>query len=76
MELDQAIARTERVAESTHRKAGPVLRELSELYAAAGRYDQAISTAQAALELASAAQAEERVRQIRRMLRSYEAAKP
>jgi len=75
-ELNHEIARTERAAESTQSRDAPVLRKLSELYAAAGRYDQAISTAQAALELASAAKAEDLVTHIRRMIRSYEAAKP
>ncbi len=75
-ELDQAIARTERAAESTRHQDARVLRKLSELYAAAGRYDQATSTAQAALALALAAQAEELATQLRRLMRSYRAAKP
>jgi len=46
------------------------------VYAAAGRYDSAIATAQTALDLASAAKTNELVERIRRQLEKYRQAKP
>ncbi len=73
-DLHEAIAGTERSARSTRYEDAAILRELSEMYAAAGRYDRAISTAQAALELATAARTEELVTRLRRLIVSYRAA--
>ena len=73
---DEAIELAERAAGLTEYQDASILNTLATAYAAAGRFDQAMTTAQAALTLASAAQNEELVNHIRKQLELYKQAKP
>jgi hypothetical protein len=53
-----------------------VLDTLAAAYASAGQFDKAAKTAQAALELASASNADELAEQLRNRLELYRQAKP
>jgi Flp pilus assembly protein TadD/mono/diheme cytochrome c family protein len=67
----EAVRLAERVAELTKYQDATVLDALAVAYAASGQLDRAISTAQAAFALASAAGAGELAGQIRTRLESY-----
>ncbi len=75
-DMTQAISFAERADRLTKNKNPAVLNTLAEVYAAAGRYDSAIATAQTALDLASAAKMNELAERIRRQLERYRQAKP
>jgi tetratricopeptide (TPR) repeat protein len=72
----QAIELAERAAKLTKYQNPTILDTLSAAYAAAGQFDRAITTAQAALKLASDAQADELANHIRKRLELYRQAKP
>lgn len=72
----EAIVLAERAAQLTEYQNASVLDTLAAAYAAAGRFEQAVTTAEAALELASAAKADELVISIRKQLQLYRQAKP
>jgi len=71
----EAIALAERAAKLTGYQSAPILDTLAAAYAAAGRFEQAVATAEAALELASAAKADKLVIQLRKQLQLYKQAK-
>ncbi|MEE9370394.1 MAG: tetratricopeptide repeat protein, partial [Sedimentisphaerales bacterium] len=75
-DTDRAVSFAERADRLTKNKNPAVLNTLAEVYAAAGRYDSAIATAQTALDLASAAKTNELAERIRRQLERYRQAKP
>jgi len=72
----EAIVLAERAAKLTDYQNAPILETLAAAYAAAGRFEQAVTTAEAALELASAVQADELVIRIRKQLQLYKQSKP
>jgi len=75
-DTDRAVSFAERADGLTKNKNPAVLNTLAEVYAAAGRYDSAIATAQTALDLATAAKMNELAERIRRQLEKYRQAKP
>ena len=75
-DANQAIEFAERAAELTRYQNAAVLDTLAAAYAAAGQFDRAVTTAQTALELASAAQNEQLANHIRKQLELYKQAKP
>ena len=72
----QAIELAKRAAELTGHKDAAILETLAAAYAAAGKFDQAVKTAEAALSLATAAQADELANHIRKKIQIYRQAKP
>ena len=72
----EAIALAERAAKLTKYQNATILETLAAAYAAAGQFDRAVTTAEAALELASAAQADKLAIRIRKQLQLYRQAKP
>jgi tetratricopeptide (TPR) repeat protein len=72
----QAIELAKRAAELTGYKDATILETLAAAYAAAGQFDQAVKTAEAALSLATAAQADELANHIRKQIQLYRQAKP
>ena len=70
------ISLAERTAKLTEYQDATVLEVLAAGYAAAGQFDQAVATAQAALELALGVQNKELANYIRRKLELYRQAKP
>ncbi len=72
----EAIALAERAAKLTRYQNVTILNTLAASYASAGQFDQAMTTAQKALALASAAQNNELANHIRRQLEFYRQAKP
>jgi tetratricopeptide (TPR) repeat protein len=75
-DVAEAIVLAERAAELTHYKDIAILDTLEVAYAAAGQFDRAITTAQTAIALASAAQDAELVKQIRKRVELYKQSKP
>ncbi len=75
-DASEAIDLAERAAELTKYQNVTILNTLATAYASAGQFDQAVTTAQAALALASAAQNDELANRIRRQLELYRQAKP
>jgi tetratricopeptide (TPR) repeat protein len=75
-DANQAIELAERAAKLTKYQNPTILDTLAAAYAAAGQFDRAVTTAQAALTLASAAQADELANRIRKRLELYRQAKP
>ncbi len=75
-DTDRAVSFAERAAELTENKNLAVLNTLTEVYAAAGQYDNAVLTAQAVLDLATAAGMDELAKRIRSQLENYKQAKP
>jgi cytochrome c-type biogenesis protein CcmH/NrfG len=67
----EALILAERAAELTGHKDAQVLDTLGAAYAATGQFTRAVTTAQAAIELASEAGAKEDVDYIRRQLEHY-----
>jgi len=72
---DEAIRFAERAAELTKHQSIPVLDTLALAYAAAGRFDRAVTTIETAVTLASAAQAETQIAYLRKKLELYKQAK-
>jgi Flp pilus assembly protein TadD len=72
---DEAVKAAERAAELTKHGDATILETLAAAYAAAGRFNEAVTAAQAAMELASAAQNKELSNRIRRQLELYRQAK-
>lgn len=68
---DEAVGFAERAAELTGHQDASTLDTLAAAYAAAGRFDRAATTAQKAIELASASGAEELVEYLRKQLEIY-----
>ncbi|MEE9211354.1 MAG: tetratricopeptide repeat protein, partial [Phycisphaeraceae bacterium] len=75
-EPNQAIELAERAAKLTQHHSAAVLDTLAAAYAAAGRFDRAVTTAQEALELATNAQTATLADQIRTRLERYRQHKP
>jgi tetratricopeptide (TPR) repeat protein len=73
---NQAIEIAKRAVELTGHKDAAILETLAAAYAAAGQFDQAVKTAEAALSLATAAQADELANHIRKQIQIYRQAKP
>jgi Tfp pilus assembly protein PilF len=73
---NQAIEIAKRAAELTGHKDATILETLAAAYAAAGQFDQAVKTAEVALSLATAAQADELANHIRKQIQLYRQAKP
>ena len=67
----EAVALAERAAEVTNHEEVGALDVLAAAYASAGRFDQAVTTARAALELASARDQESLAAGIRQRLQTY-----
>jgi tetratricopeptide (TPR) repeat protein len=74
-DASEAIRFAERAAELTKYQNVSILDTLAVAYAAAGRFDKAVTTMQAAITLASAAQADELVDDLRKQLELYRQAK-
>ncbi len=72
----QAIEIAKRAVELTGHKDPAILETLAAAYAAAGQFDQALKTAETALSLATAAQADELADHIRKKIQIYRQAKP
>ncbi len=72
----RAVELAERAAELTRYQNAHILDTLAAAYASAGQFDRAVTTAQAALELASAAQNDELANSIHKRLELYKQAKP
>ena len=72
----QAIEIAKRAAELTGHQDATILETLAAAYASAGQFDQAVTTAEAALKLASATQANELANHIRKKIELYRQAKP
>ncbi len=72
----QAIELAERAAKLTQYQDAPILATLAAAYASAGQFDRAVTTAQKAMELASAARDDELANHIRGQLELYRQAKP
>ncbi|PYV39525.1 MAG: peptidase S1, partial [Acidobacteria bacterium] len=70
-----AVGLAERAAELTQYRELEILDTLAATYAAAGRFERATTTAQAALSLASAAKLDRRANEIRRRLKLYKQGK-
>ncbi len=75
-DADEAVKFAERSAKLTRYQNATILDILAAAYAAADRFEQAVTTAQAALELATASQDKEQTSQIRKRLELYEQKKP
>ena len=73
---DQAILFAQRADDATDHKDPAILDTLAAAYAAAGRFDQAVTTAQTATDLARAAQADQLAHQITQHLKRYQQAQP
>jgi tetratricopeptide (TPR) repeat protein len=73
---DMAIRLAERAAELSQYQNFEILDTLAAAYAAGDRFDRAVSIAQAALELASAAKLNPQANQIRKRLELYKQSKP
>jgi tetratricopeptide (TPR) repeat protein len=73
---DEAIRLAEHAAELTERKNGAVLDLLAAAYAAAGQFERAVATAEEALDLASASQADRLADVIRARLELYRQGTP
>jgi tetratricopeptide (TPR) repeat protein len=73
---NEAIILAEQAAKLTGYRNASVLETLAAAYASAGRFEQAVTTAEAALELASAAQIDELVIRLRTQLQLYKQGKP
>jgi tetratricopeptide (TPR) repeat protein len=71
----EAIVLAERAAKLTEYQNAPILETLAAAYASAGRFEQAVTTTEAALELA-AAEADELVIRIRKQLQLYKQGRP
>ncbi|MEA3227293.1 MAG: tetratricopeptide repeat protein, partial [Planctomycetota bacterium] len=67
----EAVSLAERAATLTEHENASILDTLAAAYAAAGRFDRAIATAQEAIELASTAGAEELADYLRKQLEIY-----
>jgi spermidine synthase len=72
----EAVRLAERAAKLTGHRNAAILNTLAEAYAAAGRFDKAITVAEAALALASNQQNENLVDKIRHRLELYRQKKP
>jgi len=72
----QAIEIAKRAVELTGHKDAAILETLAVAYAAAGQFDQAVKTAETALSLATAAQADELANHIRKKIQIYRQQKP
>ena len=70
-DASEAIRFAQRAAKLTKYQNASVLDTLATAYAAAGQFDRAVDTAQAAITLASAAQADELVSSLRKQLELY-----
>ncbi|NIP23840.1 MAG: tetratricopeptide repeat protein [Phycisphaerae bacterium] len=75
-DISEAIVLGERAAKLTNYKNASILETLAGVYAAAGRFEQALTTTEAALELASAARAEKLMIRLRKQLQLYKQKKP
>lgn len=73
---NQAITFAERAAKLTKHQNAQILDTLAAAYAAAGQFDQAVATAEAALNSAIAKQDEDLANHIRKLLQRYKQAKP
>jgi tetratricopeptide (TPR) repeat protein len=73
---DVAVGLAERAAELTQYRELEILDSLAAAYAAANRFDRAVTTAQAALALASADRLNQRADGVRRRLKLYSQGKP
>ena len=73
---DEAVRLAEQAAELTKRKNPSLLDTLSVAYAAAGRFNEAISTAQKAIELAKSSDKDKLAEEITKHLQLYKAGKP
>ena len=71
-----AVRLAERASELTNNQSAEVLDTLGAAYAAAGQFDPAVATAQAAFALASTARADKLSAAIRRRLELYRQGKP
>jgi len=71
----QAVEFAERAVELTKHQSAVILNTLAETYAAAGRFDKAIITAQETLAIASAAQNKELADYVRKQLELYKQSK-
>jgi tetratricopeptide (TPR) repeat protein len=69
--VDKAVSLAEQAAELTSRQDVVILDTLATVYSKAGRYEQALITAQAALELASAAADNEMAEHLRKQVELY-----
>jgi tetratricopeptide (TPR) repeat protein len=72
----QAIEIAKRAADLTRYQDATILETLAAAYASAGQFDRAVTTAETALTLASAAQADELANHIRKKIELYRQAKP
>lgn len=72
----QAIEIAKRAADLTKYQDAAILETLAAAYAAAGQFDQAVKTVEAALSLATAAHADELANHIRKKIELYRQAKP
>ena len=75
-DISEAIVLGERAARLTKYQNASILETLAGVYAGAGRFEQAVTTAETALELASAAQAEKLMIRLRKQLQLYKQGKP
>lgn len=75
-DISEAIGLAERAAKLTKYRNASILETLATAYAAAGRFEQAVTTTEAALELASAAQVDELVIRLRKQLQLYKQGRP
>jgi lipopolysaccharide biosynthesis regulator YciM len=69
--VTRAVRFAERAAKLTKYQNVTILKTLAEAYAAAGQFDRAVTITQAAITLASAAQADELVNYLRKQLELY-----
>ena len=67
----RAIQFAERASELTQHRSAPILNTLASAQAAAGHFDQAVTTAQKALVLVSASRTDKLAEEIRQRLESY-----
>jgi tetratricopeptide (TPR) repeat protein len=74
-DANQAVGFAERAAELTEYRDASILDTLAAAYASAGQFDLAITTAEKAIALASAAQADELVGYLHKQLKLYREAK-
>ncbi|UCG33919.1 MAG: tetratricopeptide repeat protein, partial [Phycisphaerales bacterium] len=70
---DEAVSRAQRLCEATGNREPRLLEALAGAYAAAGRFDQAVGTAERALEILGEAGPDEAVEALREALRRYKA---
>jgi tetratricopeptide (TPR) repeat protein len=75
-EAHEAIGLAERAAVLTQRRDATVLDTLAAAYASGGQFDRAVTTAQEAIDSASATQNHELVNQIRQRLERYRQSQP